>query len=63
MRLESEHGLVTGKIGGRDVFVLMVAFVVMFVHADKLTLQMRGFAEAQEKNSRLILSMANSATL
>jgi hypothetical protein len=40
VRPEPHHGLVSGKIGRRDVFVLVVAFVVMFVHAHKLTLQM-----------------------
>lgn len=39
VRSESHHGFVFGKVGGWDVFVLMVAFVVGFVHADKLTLQ------------------------
>ena len=38
---ESHHGFVPGKVGRRDVFVLVVAFVVVFVHADKLTSQMR----------------------
>jgi hypothetical protein len=34
-----------GKVWGRDVFVLVVAFVVMFGHADKLTWQMRRLAK------------------
>jgi hypothetical protein len=34
-----------GKVWGRDVFVLVVAFVIMFRHADKLTLQMRRLAK------------------
>jgi hypothetical protein len=42
---EAEDSLVFGQIGGWDVVVLVVAFVgvfaVVFVHADKLTLQMR----------------------
>jgi hypothetical protein len=41
---EAEHGFVAGKIGGRDVFVLVVAFVVVFVHADQLTLRIRSRA-------------------
>jgi hypothetical protein len=41
VRFESEHGFVAGKVGGRDVFVLVVAFVVVFVHADQLTWQTR----------------------
>jgi hypothetical protein len=36
---EAHHGFVTGKIGRREVFVLVVAFVVMLGHADKLTSQ------------------------
>jgi hypothetical protein len=36
---ESEDGFVFGKVRGWDVFVLVVAFVVVFGHADQLTLQ------------------------
>jgi hypothetical protein len=36
---KSEHGFVTGKVRGRDVFVSVIAFVVVFVHADQLTSQ------------------------
>jgi hypothetical protein len=32
---------VAGKIGRRDVFVLVVAFVCVFGHAHKLTSQIR----------------------
>jgi hypothetical protein len=38
---EAHYGLVAGKIRGRDVLVLVVAFVMMFWHGDKLTLQTR----------------------
>jgi hypothetical protein len=38
---EAHHGFVAGKVRGWDVFVLVVAFVVMFGHAHKLTLQIR----------------------
>jgi hypothetical protein len=48
MGAESEHGFVTGKVGRRDVFGLVVAFVVMFRHADKLTLLMRLWAACQK---------------
>jgi hypothetical protein len=41
---EAHHGFVAGKVRRWDVFVLVVAFVVVFGHAHKLTLQMRGFA-------------------
>src|SRR5262249_25072526 len=36
---EAHHGLVAGKVRRRNVFVLVVAFVMMFGHAHKLTLQ------------------------
>jgi hypothetical protein len=42
--LEAHHGFAAEKIRRRDVFVLVVALVVVFGHADKLTSQMRGFA-------------------
>jgi hypothetical protein len=32
---ETHHGFVAGKIGRWDVFVLAVAFVMVFGHADK----------------------------
>jgi hypothetical protein len=35
---ESHHGFVPGKVGRRDM-VMLVAFVAMFGHAHKLTLQ------------------------
>jgi hypothetical protein len=39
VRAEAEHSLMLGKVGRRDVVVLVVALVMMFRHADKLTLQ------------------------
>jgi hypothetical protein len=44
VRPEAHDGFVAGKVWRRDVFVLVIAFVVMFGHADKLTSQMRGHA-------------------
>jgi hypothetical protein len=41
VRPEAHHGFVAGKIGGWDVFVLVVAFVCVFGHAHKLTSQIR----------------------
>ena len=41
VRAESHDGFVPGKIRRGDVAVLVVAFVVVFGHADKLTLGMR----------------------
>jgi hypothetical protein len=38
---EAHHSFVAGKIRRRDVFVLVIAFVLVFGHAHKLTLQMR----------------------
>src|SRR2546429_4396193 len=43
---EAHHGFVLGKVRGWDVFVRVVAFVV-FGHAHKLTLPMRGCAAWQ----------------
>ena len=37
MGTESEDGFVFGKVRGRDVARLVVAFVAVLVHADKLT--------------------------
>jgi hypothetical protein len=37
---ESEHCFMARKVGGRDVVVLVIAFVIMFVHAHQLTLPM-----------------------
>jgi hypothetical protein len=34
---EAEHSLVPGEVRRRDVVVLVVVLVVVFVHADKLT--------------------------
>jgi hypothetical protein len=39
---EAHNGFVAGKIRGWDVFVLVAAFVGVFGHGHKLTLQMRG---------------------
>lgn len=38
---ETHHGLVAGKVGRWDVVVLVVAFVVMFGHAQQHTLQVQ----------------------
>src|SRR5580704_5882324 len=51
---ESHDGFVLGKIRGWDVFVLVVAFMVMFGHAHKLTLQMRVRAGMEGKNHSFI---------
>ena len=37
VRSESHHGFVLWEVGGRNVFVLVVAFVMVFGHAHKLT--------------------------
>jgi hypothetical protein len=47
---ESEHGFMFGKVRRWDVFVLVVAFVMMFWHADKLTSRMQLHAGAEKKN-------------
>jgi hypothetical protein len=38
---ETEDGSMFGKVGGRDVVVLVAAFVMMFGHAHQLICKMR----------------------
>jgi hypothetical protein len=49
VRPESEHCLVLGKVRRWDVLVLMVAFVVMFVHADKLSWKLSAVAHGLKR--------------
>src|SRR5271170_979569 len=43
VRPESHHSFVFGKVRGRDVFVLVVAFVIVFGHAHSLLRRCSGW--------------------